>query len=85
MIYLFISLIASLVILGGLNVIQVILHYREKEEIFRKYMAGDYRLYQYFKKEYPVEVDNLEKNLEKKREEMLTPEQQKKKNIASQF
>lgn len=75
-IYLFIALIACLVILGGLNILQVILHYREKGEIFNRFMATDYREYQYHKKEYEVDVDHKEKTygqMEKEKEKELSP------------
>jgi len=62
--YLFAALLVSL----ATNVILAVLHYREKREIFDRFMAGDYRAYQYFKEEFPVEVKDKDRRLEKDRE-----------------
>ncbi|HUU38003.1 MAG TPA: hypothetical protein VMW46_07365 [Candidatus Desulfaltia sp.] len=66
--YLFAALIVSL----ATNVILAVLHYREKKEIFNRFMAGDYRTYQYFKKEFPVEVEDKKEKLEAEREKEPT-------------
>jgi len=86
--YLFIALIASLVILGGLNILQVILHYREKGEIFNRFMATDYHSYKYHEKEYEVDVAHKEKTyeqMEKEKEKEATPEEIEKKRKAQGF
>jgi len=81
--YLFAALIASIVVLGGLNILQAILHHRErveveklhyeeKADIFNRYMAGDYKTYEYFKKEFPVEVEDKKEKLEAEREKKPT-------------
>lgn len=68
MIYLFAALIVSL----ATNVVLAVLHYREKGEIFNRFMAGDYRAYQYFKKEFPIEVEDKKERLEAERKEEPT-------------
>ena len=92
MLFLFIALILSIVILGGIILYQNKqtaklneLHYREKEEIFNRYMAGSYQSYRYFKDEYPTVVDDTKKTLEKEREKVKTAEDEEKEKMASRF
>lgn len=92
MFFLFIALIAALLILGGIIFYQVKqvsklqeLHYKEKEEIFNRYMAGDYRGYRYFKDESPVIVDDMKKTMEKERERAKTQMENEKEEIAKRF
>jgi len=88
----FIALMAALVILGGIILYQNIemakleeLHYKEKEEIFNRYMAGDYKAYRYFKDENPVVVDDMRKTMEKERERAKTREEIEREEAASRF
>jgi len=83
---------AALVILGGIIFYQNIemakleeLHYKEKEEIFNRYMAGDYKAYRYFKDENPVVVDDMRKTMEKERERAKTREEIEREEAASRF
>lgn len=92
MLFLFITLMAVLIILGGIIFYQVKqvskiqeLHYKEKEEIFNRYMAGDYRGYRYFKDESPVIVDDMKKTMEKERERTKTQAEAEKEEMASRF
>lgn len=92
MLFLFIALILSIVILGGIILYQNKqtaklneLHYREKEEIFNRYMAGSYQSYRYFKDEYPAVVDDTKKTMEKEREKVKTAEDEEKEKMASRF
>lgn len=92
MLFLFIALMAALIILGGIILYQnkqiaklQELHYKEKEEIFNRYMAGDYKAYRYFKDENPVVVDNMKKTMEKERERAKTQEEIEREEAASRF
>lgn len=57
MLYLFIISI----ILALTNALQTIFHYREKKQLFDRYMARDLREYNYFEKDYPNEVKQKKK------------------------
>ena len=92
MLFLFIALIAALLILSGIIFYQVKqvsklqeLHYKEKEEIFNRYMAGDYQGYRYFKDESPVIVDDMKKTMEKERERTKTQTENEKEEMAKRF
>ena len=92
MIFLFLALMAALIILGGIILYQnkqtsklQDLHYKEKEEIFNRFMAGDYRAYRYFKDESPVVVDDMKKTMEKERGRTKTQEEAEKEEMASRF
>lgn len=69
--YLFIALIVSLLI----NAFLVKVHYKEKEDIFAKFMARDLREAEYFKKEYPEEIKERQKKMEEERKTKLTAEE----------
>jgi hypothetical protein len=81
MLYLFLICLA----LAGLNIVQVILHYHEKKELFDRYMAGDYRAYNYYTKEYPIELKDKEKALEKERGRVLSDEEIAEREAAEGF
>jgi len=92
MLFLFIALMAALFILGGIILYQnkqmsrlQELHYKEKEEIFNRYMAGDYQTYRYFKDENPAIVEDMKKTMEKERERTKTKEEVEKEGMASRF
>jgi len=81
MFYLFIALVLSIIA----NIIQIYLHYKEKDEVFNRFMARDYSEYRYFKEEYPKEVDLATKE---KKEEIKTkqnPKERQKMEIAKRF
>lgn len=65
----FIALMLSIIVFGGLNIVQVLLHYREKEELFKKFMARNLADYQAQTKGLDVELEDLRKKLAQKREE----------------
>lgn len=69
--FLFIALIVSLLI----NALQVKFHYKEKEDIFSKFMARDLRESEYFKKEYPGVIKEGQKKMEEERKTKLTAEE----------
>ena len=86
------ALMASLIVLGGIILYQnkqtsklQDLHYKEKEEIFNRFMAGDYRAYRYFKDESPVVVDDMKKMMEKERDRKKTQEEAEKEEAAKRF
>jgi predicted transcriptional regulator len=92
MLFLFIALMAVLLILGGIILYQLKqasklqeLHYKEKEEIFNRYMAADYQAYRYFKDESPAIVEDMKKTMEKERERTKTKEEVEKEERASRF
>ncbi|GAH34026.1 unnamed protein product [marine sediment metagenome] len=59
--FLFIALIVSLLI----NALQLKFHYKEKEDIFTKFMAKSLGEAEYFKKAYPGKVKEDQKRMEK--------------------
>jgi len=69
--FLFIALIVSLLI----NALQVKFHYKEKEDIFAKFMAKSLTEAEYFKKEYPKEIKERQKKMEQDRKKVLTEEE----------
>lgn len=73
--YWFLALILTIIVLGGLNLFQVIFHYKEKEDIFAKFMARDLRESEYFKKEYPGVIKEGQKKMEEERKTKLTAEE----------
>ncbi|GAI31906.1 unnamed protein product [marine sediment metagenome] len=69
--FLFIALLVAL----GIIALQQWLHYREKEDIFTKFMARDLVEAEYFKKEYPGLVKEGQKKMEQERKTKLTAEE----------
>lgn len=69
--FLFIALILSLLI----NAYQLKIHYKEKEDIFAKFMAKSLTEAEYFKKEYPGLVKEGQKKMEEERTTKLTAEE----------
>lgn len=69
--FLFIALILSLLI----NAYQLKIHYKEKEDIFAKFMARSLGESEYFKKAYPKEIKEDIKKMEKDRKTELTAEE----------
>ena len=79
--YLFIALVISLLI----NALQLKFHYKEKEDLFAKFMAKSLSEAEYFKKEYPGKIKEAQKRMEKERKTELTEEQKKLKAVAEKF
>ncbi|GAG53604.1 unnamed protein product [marine sediment metagenome] len=69
--FLFIVLLVAL----GIIALQQWLHYKEKEDIFTKFMARSLGEAEYFKKAYPKEVKEDIKKMEEERKIKLTPEE----------
>jgi len=61
--FLFIALLVALAIIA----FQQFLHYREKEDIFKKFMARDLHEAEYFSKIYPKEMEEKRKAAEEER------------------
>ena len=79
----FIALLASLLV----NAFQLKMHYKEKKDLFAKFMAKTLGEAEFFEKAYPTQVKEELKRMEdqRKKEENLTPEQIKTKEIAARF
>lgn len=85
MLYWLIALIVSNVVLGGSIYFITKVHYKEKDEIFNRFMALDFHQYQYFREQFKGEVEHQKKVLKKKREEKITPEEKEKRDKAGGF
>ena len=81
----FLALIITIVILGGLNLAQLFLHYREKEDIFKKFMARDLHEAEFFKKGYKKDLKQKEKEFEHERKHPPTEAELKKREAASRM
>ena len=83
----FLALIVAVLVLAGLNFLQVIWHYREKKDIFERYMARDLQELEYFRKEYPGAVEHKEKIKEEQLENMkkMTPAEVRAQEMAKGF
>lgn len=68
MFYLFIALVLALAVVA----VQNVLHYKEKKELFDRFMAGDYKSYNYFREEYPGAVKEKEARVEEERKRKPT-------------
>ncbi len=67
------------------NVYQLRLHYREKKDIFTKYMARNLAEAEYFDKLYPKLTKEQIKNMKKEREKVPTEAERKMKEVAGKF
>lgn len=90
--YLFLALILSLVVIVLMTIFfsKLIrdltkLHYDEKEDLFMKLAAKSLSEAEFYRKEYPVEVEEKEKTLKDQRTTPPTPEQVQKDKVASQL
>ncbi|MCD6194266.1 MAG: hypothetical protein J7L26_12515 [Candidatus Aminicenantes bacterium] len=81
MFYLFVALVLSIIA----NIVQVYLHYKEKDEVFNRFMARDYREYRYFKEEYPKEVDLATKEKKEEIKIKQNPQERLKMEMAKRF
>lgn len=79
--YLFIALILSILA----NAYQLKLHYKEKKDIFNKFMARNLAEAEYFDKFYPNATKEQIKAMKKEREKVLTEAEKKMKEVASKF
>lgn len=81
-----IGLIVIVVLLILATVAQLILHYREKKDIFDRFMARDFREYKYLKEDLPIQLKDKEKRLEESRKQPpLTEEERKLQERAKGF
>lgn len=79
--HLFIISLVSILVMGGIIIYLTIAHYKEKKDIFDRFMATDYHDYQYHKKEYQADVDHKKNEYEKmegKKKTALEEEREKK-------
>ncbi|GAG53995.1 unnamed protein product [marine sediment metagenome] len=79
--YLFIALIISILA----NVYQLKLNYKEKKDIFTKYMAKNLAESEYFDKFYPKATKEQIKSIKKEREKEVTEAERKIKEVAGKF
>lgn len=79
--YLFIALVISILA----NVYQLRLNYREKKDIFTKYMARNLAESEYFDKFYPKATKEQIKTIKKERETEITEAERKIKEVAGKF
>lgn len=87
MLYLFIALIVVTLVMGGVIVALILLHYKEKEELFKKFMAKNFNEYNYFKHEFPnsIKAEKEKKRLDTEREKKITPAEKLSTEKAEQF
>lgn len=90
--YLFIGLIFSLLVIVLMTIFfsKLIreltkLHYEEKEDLFIKLAAKNLAEAEFYKKEYPGEIDEKEKRLEQERENPPKDEETLRGKAASQL
>jgi len=90
--YLFLALVLSLVVIVLMitffsKLIRNLtkLHYDEKQDLFMKLASKSLAEAEFYRKEYPKEVDEKAERLKMDRETPLTPEQEKKDKIAGQL
>lgn len=85
LIYLLIPLVFS--ILGNIALVVLLTdrHYREKKDIFNRFMAADYRVYNYHEKVQPVEIENWKKKLENADGTGVSEEQREKLRRAAEY
>ena len=69
--YLFITLLVSL----GINALQLWFHYREKEDIFKKFMARDLHESEFFKHGYKNDLKEKKAQLKHERENPPTKQE----------
>jgi len=83
----FLALILAIVVLSGLNFLQVIWHYREKKDLFDRYLAENLPELEYYRKEYPGAVKHQEEVKKEKLENMkkMTPGDAKRQEMAKEF
>ena len=79
--YLFIALVISILA----NVYQLKLNYKEKKDIFTKYMAKNLAESEYFDKFYPKATKEQIKSIKKEREKEITEAERKIKEVAGKF
>ena len=81
----FLALVISILALGGLNLFQVIFHYREKRELFARLSAKSLAEAEFYLKEYPKDVAEKVKRLEEERKNPPTEEEIERQKRAGQF
>lgn len=85
MLFWFLALIISLIILGGLNILQVVFHYREKRELFTRFSAKSLSEAEFYLKEYPKDVAEKVKRFEEERKKPDSEEEIERKKKAGQY
>lgn len=87
MLYLFITLITTILVMGGVIIALIIFHYREKKEVFNRFMAKNFSEYNYFDKEFPekVRAEAEKKKLDMELKKRVTPAQRLSSEHAEQF
>ena len=90
--YLFLALILSLVVIVLMTIFfsKLIkeltkLHYEEKEDLFMKLAAKSLSEAEFYRKEYPMEVEEKEQVLRDQRKSPPSPEKEEKDKVASQL
>jgi FtsZ-interacting cell division protein ZipA len=85
--FLFVALIVALLVFGAVILILSLFHYREKKEIFDRYMATDFGKYQYYNEEYKKFVERKDEAVKEKikREKNMRPGERKATEAARQF
>jgi len=79
--YLFIALVISIIV----NAYQLKLHYKEKKDIFVKFMARNLAEAEYFDKVYPKKTKEEIKAMVKEGQKKMTEAERKIKDIAGKF
>lgn len=90
--YLFLALVLSLAVIVLMTIFfsKLIrdltkLHYEEKEDLFMKLASKSLSEAEFYRKEYPKEVDEKAARMEIEREKPPTKEQEKREETASQL
>jgi hypothetical protein len=81
----FLGLVIITIILGGLNLFQVIFHYREKRELFARLSAKSLSEAEFYLKEYPKDVEEKAKRLEEERKNPAKEEEIERQKKAGQY
>lgn len=70
------------------NILQLYLHYREKNQIFDRYMSKDLEEYKHFQEVFPKEVKHREdmlKDVRKNKQRKMTEAERKIQEAANRF
>ena len=76
------------ILLIAVNILQLYLHYREKSQIFDRYMSKDLEEYKHFQEIFPKEVKHREevfKDYQKNKKRKMTETERKIKEAANRF
>jgi NAD kinase len=81
----FLALVVAILVLGGLNFLQLVFHCKEKKELFIKFMAKSLGEAQFYCEEYKAEVKEKAKRLEEERKNPTTEEEIERQKKAGQY